>query len=43
MKVYDFSKRELTEIPLITESAKFEFILNNNLITQIEEIPQTCS
>ena len=43
MKVYDFSKRELTEIPLITESSKFEFILNNNLITQIEEIPQTCS
>ena len=43
MKVYDFSKRELTEIPLITESAKFEFILNNNLITQIEEIPHACS
>ncbi len=43
MKVYDFSKRELTEIPLITESSKFEFILNNNFITQIEEIPQTCS
>ena len=43
MKVYDFSKRELTEMPLITESSKFEYILNNNLITQIEEIPQTCS
>ena len=43
MKVYDFSKRELTEIPLITETSKFEFILNNNFITQIEEIPQTCS
>ena len=42
MKVYDFSKRELTEIPLITETSKFEFILNNNFITQIEEIPQTC-
>ena len=42
MKVYDFSKRELTEIPLITETSKFEYILNNNLITQIEEIPQTC-
>ena len=43
MKVYDFSKRELTEMPLIEESAKFEYNLNNNLITQIEEIPQTCS
>ena len=43
MKVYDFSKRELTEMPLIEETAKFEYILNNNLITQIEEIPQTCS
>ena len=43
MKVYDFSKRELTEMPLIEESSKFEYNLNNNLITQIEEIPQTCS
>ena len=43
MKVYDFSKRELTEMPLINESSKFEYILDNNLITQIEEIPQTCT
>ena len=43
MKVYDFSKRELTEMPLINESAKFEYILDNNLITQIEEIPQACA
>ena len=43
MKVYDFSKRELTEMPLINESSKFEYILDNNLITQIEEIPQNCS
>ena len=42
MKVYDFSKRELTEMPLINETAKFDYILNNNLITQIEEIPQSC-
>ena len=42
MKVYDFSKRELTEMPLISESSKFEYILDNNLITQIEEIPPTC-
>ena len=42
MKVYDFSKRELTEMPMINETSKFEYILNNNLITQIEEIPQTC-
>ena len=42
MKVYDFSKRELTEMPLINESSNFEYILDNNLITQIEEIPQTC-
>ena len=42
MKVYDFSKRELAEIPLINESSKFEYILDNNLITQIEEIPQSC-
>ena len=42
MKVYDFSKRELSEMPLITEPAKFEYILDYNLITQIEEIPQTC-
>ena len=43
MKIYDFSKRELTEMPLINESSKFEYILDNNLITQIEEIPQNCS
>ena len=42
MKVYDFSKRELTEMPLINESSKFEYVLDNNLITQIEEIPQSC-
>ena len=43
MKVYDFSKRELTEMPLINETSKFEYILDNNLITQIEEIPQACA
>ena len=43
MKIYDFSKRELTEMPLINETSKFEYILDNNLITQIEEIPQNCS
>ena len=42
MKVYDFRKRELAEMPLINESSKFEYILDNNLITQIEEIPQSC-
>ena len=30
MKVYDFSKRELTEMPLINETSKFEYILDNN-------------
>ena len=42
MKVFDFSKRELTEMPLISENSAFEYILDNNLISQIETIPITC-
>ena len=37
MKVFDFSKRELTEMPLISENS-IEYILDNNSITQIETI-----
>ena len=43
LKVFDFSKRNLTEMPLISETSNFEYILDNNSITQIEEIPQTCA
>ena len=37
MKVFDFSKRELTEMPLISENS-IEYILDNNSISQIEII-----
>ncbi len=42
MKIFDFSKRNLTEMPLISENSVFEYILDNNSISQIEIIPITC-
>ncbi len=42
MKVFDFSKRDLIEIPLISENNSFEFILDNNLISLIDNIPISC-
>ena len=42
MKVFDFSKRDLIEIPLISENNSFEFILDNNLISLIDNVPISC-
>ena len=42
MKVFDFSKRDLFEIPLISENNSFEFILDNNLISLIDNVPISC-
>jgi hypothetical protein len=42
MKVYDFRKKSLEEIPLIKEEDDFELKLDTNSIALFESIPQNC-
>lgn len=42
MKIYDFARQDLTEMPMIKENATFDYLLDNNAINQIENIPLTC-
>ena len=42
MKIYDFSKHNLNELPLISENNLFEYILNYNSISEINNIPFSC-
>ena len=42
MKIYDFSKHNLNDLPLIAENNLFEYVLNNNNINEINNIPFSC-
>ena len=42
MKIYDFARQDLIEMPMIKENAAFDYLLDNNAITQLENIPFTC-
>lgn len=42
MKIFDFARQDLLEMPMIEENSSFEYILDNNLISQIVDIPIAC-
>lgn len=42
MKVYDFRKKALEEVPIIVEEDEFELKLDNNSVTFLENIPLNC-
>ena len=42
MKIYDFSKHNLNDLPLISENNLFEYVLNYNNISEINNIPFSC-
>ena len=42
MKIYDFNRKDLEEIPMIKENEEFECNLDNNSLTQIEYLNNNC-
>lgn len=42
MKVYDFQKKAIEEMPMIKEEEDFELRLDNNSISILENIPLSC-
>ncbi len=42
MKLIDYRKKGLEEIPLIKEDDEFELKLDNNSISVLENIPYNC-
>ena len=42
MKIFDFARQDLLEMPMIEENSSFEYILDNNAISQIVDIPIAC-